>query len=48
MKQYFEPSATLLALTKEDILNVSGEHGDIISPLEQEEMNDFGGFKPFA
>jgi len=49
MKQYFEPSAEVLLFAREDVLNVSGELADIISPLEQEEVDmgysKFNGFQ---
>lgn len=47
MKKYLEPSVTLLVLAKEDILNLSGDPVEILSPLEEEGMNDFGGFNAF-
>ncbi len=49
MKQYFEPSATLLLLATEDVITVSGDPADILSPLEQEEVDmgysKFNGFQ---
>jgi len=47
MKQYLEPSVKLLTLASEDVITASGDPVDIISPLEAEGENDFGGFVGF-
>ena len=46
MKKYFTPFATVLTLTKEDILTVSGSPMDSI-PTARDTNEDFGGFISF-
>ena len=47
MKKYQNPVLTLLTLTCEDILNLSGEPSLIPIDREGESIEIFGGFTPY-
>ena len=52
MKNYSTPTLTLLSLTKEDILNLSGEQEPMlgwggVDGIEKESPEIFGGFMPY-
>ena len=48
MKKYFEPSATLLIIAREDVLSTSGDATAVLGFLAQEDGGDFGDFNMFS